>query len=99
MDDLAQQPHAIFDGPAVDVAAPVAAVAQELIDEVTVGCMQLHAIEAGIDGISRGNHVVADETRDFFERQRPRFDVGLSAIIGVSLSGGGGCTGGYGLSA
>jgi hypothetical protein len=45
--DLDQQSRAIFDSAAVPIRALVRGVLQELIEQVTVGPVNLHAVEAG----------------------------------------------------
>jgi len=53
------------------------AVAQELVDEIAIRRMQLHAVEAGSERVFSGTPVVADDLFDFLQFERPRFDIGL----------------------
>ena len=47
VDDLQREARAILDSAAVSVVTSVRAVAQELVDEIAVGGMDLDAVEAG----------------------------------------------------
>jgi hypothetical protein len=45
---FAQQAHAVFRAAAVIVVAQVGRIAQELVDQVAIGGMELHAVEPGL---------------------------------------------------
>jgi hypothetical protein len=49
--DLHQQPRPVLDRSAIFVAAPVRAGSDELLQQISVGAMDLDAIEAGAHGI------------------------------------------------
>ena len=59
----------VLRGLAVLIAAQVAGVVQELIDEVAVGTVDLHTIEARLDGVGGGLGVILDQLDDFCHRQ------------------------------
>jgi predicted O-linked N-acetylglucosamine transferase (SPINDLY family) len=65
------EPGAVLDGAAVGVRALVGAVLQELVEQVAVGAMQLHAIEAGRQGVLSRAAVVGDDAGNLFELQGP----------------------------
>ena len=44
---LAEQADAVLDRPAIIVVAQIAAVAQELVDQIAIGGVDLDAVEAG----------------------------------------------------
>ena len=45
--DLEHQPGAVLNGPAVFVRAVVGAVLEELVEQVAIGAVDFHAVEAG----------------------------------------------------
>ena len=74
LDHLEQQPLAIGDGAAIGVGAMVGPVAQESVEQVAVGAMQLDAVESGLDGAGRGVAEGLDDAANLaqFERARRR---------------------------
>ena len=56
--DFLQKAGAVFNRAAIDIAALVAARAQKLVDQVTVGRMHLHAIKTRSHGVGGGPAVV-----------------------------------------
>ena len=77
--------RAVGDGAAVGVAAVVQAVAQELLEQVAVGAVRFHAVEAGGDGVTRGGAVVGHDARHLVAAQRARRRHGFEAAGGVGL--------------
>ena len=61
LDELAQQAAAVLDGTAVGIGAAVHAVAQELVEQVAVGVMDLDAVEARLLGEARAADVFRDD--------------------------------------
>ena len=59
----------------------VRAVAQELVDEIAIGAVQLHAIEAGTDRIARGGRVIVLHTGDIIERRGARLAIGVRLLV------------------
>jgi hypothetical protein len=59
----------------------VASVAQELVDDVAIRAMDLHAVQAGLPGPRGGVLKLGDEPRDFTRLECPRGDEVLHAII------------------
>src|ERR1700735_1698783 len=49
----------------------VCARSDELIDEIAIGAMHLHAVELGGQRIFRGAGILADEVRHLLDLQRP----------------------------
>ena len=66
------QARAVFDRAAVAVGALVAAVLQELVEQIAVGAMDLDAVEAGRLGVLRALAEGLDDRRDFVASQRAR---------------------------
>ena len=74
----------VLDRTTVLVGAEVGAVAQELIDEIAVGAVDLDAVEAGLDRVARRSGIVADNPLDFVVVESARRNVGLLAFVGMS---------------
>ena len=53
---------------AVLVRALVGGIRQELLGQVAIGGMKLHAVEAGAHGVAGGSAVVGNRLADFFLR-------------------------------
>src|SRR3546814_6665559 len=68
--DLQHQAGAVFDAAAIGVGTLVDAAAQELVEQVAVGTMDLDAVEAGGDGIGRALAIGLDNTGQFAELER-----------------------------
>src|SRR3546814_6788354 len=67
---FAEQADAVFDRAAIIVVAQIAAIAQELVDQIAVGAVQLDAVEAGALRIFRRLGIIGDDARDFAELER-----------------------------
>ncbi|CUX68947.1 hypothetical protein AGR5A_pb0142 [Agrobacterium genomosp. 5 str. CFBP 6626] len=67
VEDLVQQSHTVADTAAVRVTSPVAAVAQELIDQVSVRSVNLDPIESRALCQRRGMSKLSDETWNLCE--------------------------------
>ncbi|CPJ02967.1 Uncharacterised protein [Bordetella pertussis] len=65
-----QQPRPVLDRAAVRVVAMVAARAQELVQQVAIGGMQLDPVETMVDRGPRGAPVVLHDARQLVQRQR-----------------------------
>ncbi len=81
--DLAQQADAVLHRAAVGVGAVVGAVAQEFVDQVAVGGVDLHAVEPGLERVAGGAAIILEQGRDLVRPQRPRLVIRLLALIGV----------------
>ncbi len=81
-----QQTRAVGDWAAIDVVAPIAAVAQELVEQIAVGAMHLDTVEAGAQGVACGGAVLVDDVGDFAERQRARRHEIARAVEGVRMA-------------
>jgi len=64
----------------------VGAIAQELIDEVTVGRVDLDPVEAGLNGALSGDPILIDEARDLVEREGARRDERFESRVRVGLT-------------
>src|SRR5262249_51006492 len=78
--DFERQPRAVFDRAAKGVDALVAAVAEELIEQIAIRAMQFDAVEAGRLAILGTPAELLDNARKLVERQRPRRDHLLRAL-------------------
>ena len=82
---LAQQAEAILDRAAIFVVAKIGAVAQELVDQIAVGGMDLHAVEARQQGIARCGGIVLHHARNFIDPERAGVGIRQATLIGVRL--------------
>src|SRR5262249_56739869 len=64
VDDLEQEPHTVLDAASISVRALVGAVAQELIDQISVRAMYLDTVEAGRKRVPRSLHKLRDDAGD-----------------------------------
>src|SRR5471032_3016390 len=69
------QAGAVGDRAAVVVAAPVAAVLQELVEPVAVGAVHFDAVEAGLLGVFGAEAVGGDDAGQFFGVKRARLRI------------------------
>lgn len=70
IDHLEEKAGAVLDRAAIGVRAFIGAGAQELVDQIAVGSMDLDAVESGFDRGPRGLAVILDDAGDLrrFER-------------------------------
>ena len=82
-----QEAAAVGHRATIGVGAVVQAVAQELLDQVAVGRVDLHAVKAGVHRAAGGMAVVGHDAGNFFRGQRPRRrDIGKAAFdVGLGL--------------
>ena len=59
---------------------PIAAIAQELVDQITVGAVQFDTVKAGHSRIARGAPVILDNAGDFLGLKRARGDEWLHPV-------------------
>ena len=93
-EDFEQEAGAIFPGAAVGAGAFVGSVAEESVEEVTVGAVDLDAIETGGPGIDGGLSETCDNAGEFFVGESAGDGVGLLAFGGVDFVVGDGDGGG-----
>src|SRR6202034_4478177 len=67
-----EEARAVLRAAAIAVAAPVGAVAQELIDQITVGAVQLDAVETRLPRIARAAAEIRDDAGDLGRLKRVR---------------------------
>ncbi|MNN03535.1 hypothetical protein D3C81_1162260 [compost metagenome] len=72
---LAQEAQAILQRPAVGIGALVGLRVDELVDQITVGTMQLNAVKASGQCIAGGLRIVSYDARDLLFAQRTRHRV------------------------
>ena len=80
VDDFQHQARAVFQRSAIRAGALVGAVAQELVEQVAIGAVDFHAVEAGGDRVFRGLAEAGDDARDLVIAQFARDDIGLFAL-------------------
>ena len=61
VDHFERKAGAVFDAAAIGVGATVGAVTQELVEQVTVGAMQFHAVEPRGLGVLRAGSECRDD--------------------------------------
>src|SRR6201996_1819050 len=86
--DLSKEADAVGDRAAVFVCSEVRSVSQELIDQVTVGCVDLDTVESGVDRVPRGALVVTHYSGDFPGGKRSGPFVRPLPLICMRMSGG-----------
>jgi hypothetical protein len=64
VDDLEQEPHTVLDAASISVRALVGAIAQELIDQISVRAMYLYTVEAGRKRVPRALRILRDDAGD-----------------------------------
>ena len=69
-----KEPRAVLDRAAVGVGALIAPVAQELVEKVPVGPVDLDAVKAGVQRVFGPGAVLGDDAGNFREIQRARRD-------------------------
>ena len=69
---LQHQPGAVFDRAAIGVGALVRAILGELVQQITVGPMDLDPVEARLDGVGRSLAKIVDDARDLVQAQGAR---------------------------
>src|SRR5712692_481032 len=70
VEHIEQQSRAVLDRPAIGVGTAVAAVLEKLVDQETVGTVDLDRIEAGGDAILRRLAKIGDDGRDLRRLER-----------------------------
>jgi hypothetical protein len=78
---LPQKAESVLDRAAVFVRTQIGAVAQELVDQVAIGGMDLHTVEACRDRTPGCAAIVLEQSRHLVDAQRPGLDIGLLAFI------------------
>src|SRR5262245_48817242 len=64
VDDFEQEPHTVLDAVSISVGALVGAVAQKLVDQISVRAMHLDAVEAGRKRVPRSLRILRDDAGD-----------------------------------
>ena len=88
IEHLEQQARAVLARAAVGSAALIAAVAQELVEQVAVGTVHFHAVEAGGTGVLGRMGEAGDDGRQLVVAQCARHHVGLLALRRMDLVAG-----------
>ena len=84
--DFDRQAGAAGDRAAVAVFADIGAAAEELVEEVAVGIMDLDAVEPGLLGQAGAADVFGDDARDLFDAQGAGRDVIGHGLAGPDLA-------------
>src|SRR6202007_82927 len=77
---------AVLDRPAIIVGTLVGAILQELVRQVAIGPMDLHAVAPSRLGARRASAEFADDDGDFMTFQSARHGEGHLAIGGISMA-------------
>jgi hypothetical protein len=85
IDHLLQETQPVLARTAVFIGTYIGGGAQELVHQVTIGAVDFHAVETGVDGIACGAAEVLDDGLDLLAFQRTRGRAGDHA----ALAGGG----------
>ena len=78
--DVDEQARAVLRRSAITIGPPIAAIAQELVDQITVGAVQFDTVKAGHSRIARGAPVILDNAGDFLGLKRARGDEWLHPV-------------------
>lgn len=73
IDDFQQEARPVFDGAAILVCALVGARLQELVDQVTIGGVNLDAVETSVECCARAGAEIFQNERNFAEADFTRF--------------------------
>ncbi|MCY1525001.1 hypothetical protein D9M68_599640 [compost metagenome] len=74
--DLQHQSRTILDGAAVTIVTGVAAVLEELIEQIAIGAVKFDTIETGKLGVFRSGAEGVDDPGDFLDFQNPGYRIG-----------------------
>ncbi|MNX91767.1 hypothetical protein D3C86_1238730 [compost metagenome] len=83
--DFQHQTRAIFHRSAIGVGARIGAVLGELIQQIAVGAVDLHAVEPGRDGVGRGLAEVRHDAGHLFQGQGARLGHIDEAVVDEGL--------------
>ncbi len=72
--DLEHQPRPVLDRAAIFVGPDVRTVLEELVEQITVGAVDLDAVEAGEPGVLGALAVLLDDAGDLVDLERPGRD-------------------------
>ena len=85
--DFKRQPGAVPYGAAIVVSAAVRAIAEELIQQIAVGIVNFHAVEASDFGALSSGGILRHDARQLRDLQGARRDVRLHSGLRESLAG------------
>ena len=77
---FAQQADAIFDCAAIIVGTQIGVVAQELVNQIAIGCVNLHPVKTCGHRIFGGMDIIRNNAWEFGNIERARFCVILFAL-------------------
>src|ERR1700730_11324989 len=72
LDHFYEQSHPVLDRTAISVGAPIGARIDELVEQITIGSVDLHAVESGRQRISRPTRVLPDDVGHLLDLQGSR---------------------------
>src|ERR1700730_3781971 len=72
LDHFYEQPHPVLDRTAISVGAPIGARIDELVEQITIGSVDLHTVESGLQRISRPTRVLPDDVGHLLDLQGSR---------------------------
>ncbi|MNY04792.1 hypothetical protein D3C86_1374880 [compost metagenome] len=78
--------RAVLDRPAILICAVISRITQELIQQITVGRVNLYAIKTSAFGIFGGTLVLLDDSRDFIGFESPRHRHRNKTIHGIGIA-------------
>ena len=86
-DHFQREPGAIPHGPAIIIGAMIRAIAEELVQQTTVGIVNFHAVEAGDSGALSTGGILCHNAGQLLFLQGARRNVRLHSVLRERLAG------------
>ena len=85
LDHFAHEAQPVVDRAAIIVVAQIGAVAQELVDQIAIGAVDLDPVEPRRDRVARGGGIIVEDPLDVVGAWRRAPRQFLLAVIGMRL--------------